>query len=137
MARWGLAATGGIIALIAIFIGGEKPPTGTKPAPGASFVDAAAAPGQHSAMEQPQIKGGETYAEYETRRDSLEGSAGSYEGYGCTQDCSGHDAGYRWAEDNDLTDPDDCGGKSWSFEEGCRSFAEERQDAEAEDDSEQ
>ena len=65
MARWGLAATGGIIALIAIFIGGEKPPTGTKPAPGASFVDAAAAPGQHSAMEQPQIKGGETYAEYE------------------------------------------------------------------------
>lgn len=44
----------------------------------------------------------------------------------CTQDCSGHDAGWNWAEDNDITDPDDCGGNSWSFEDGCRAYAEGR-----------
>ena len=139
MARWGLAATGSIIVLIAVLSGGEKKPIQNKPAPAAtSFVDAPAASAQLGALaEQLQVKGGESYAEYDSRRDSLGGSVGSYRGYGCTQDCSGHDAGYQWAEDHDVTDPDDCGGKSWSFEEGCRSFAEERQEAEADDDSEQ
>lgn len=36
-------------------------------------------------------------------------------GYPCTQDCSGHEAGYEWAEENDITYPDDCGGSSQSF----------------------
>ena len=47
-------------------------------------------------------------------------------GYPCTQDCSGHDAGYQWAEDNGITDPDDCGGNSQSFIEGCQAYAEEQ-----------
>lgn len=47
--------------------------------------------------------------------------------YGCTQDCSGHDTGYAWAEQNDLVDPDDCGGNSQSFIEGCQDYAEARQ----------
>src|SRR5690348_16577138 len=72
------------------------------------------------------VKGGETYPEYDDRRDALDGAAGEYAGNGCTQDCSGHDAGYQWAQDHDVTDPDDCGGKSWSFEEGCRAYAEGR-----------
>jgi hypothetical protein len=46
----------------------------------------------------------------------------------CTYDCSGHDAGYEWAEDNEIEDPDDCGGNSQSFIEGCESYAEERQE---------
>ena len=45
--------------------------------------------------------------------------------YPCTQDCSGHQAGYRWAEENGITDPDECGGNSQSFIEGCQSYAEE------------
>lgn len=50
---------------------------------------------------------------------------GGYQGsYGCTGDCSGHDAGYRWAEQNDIDDPDDCDGNSQSFIEGCREYAE-------------
>ncbi|WP_235582254.1 hypothetical protein [Rhizobacter sp. Root1221] len=53
-------------------------------------------------------------------------------GYACTVDCSGHEVGYEWAEENDIDDPDDCGGKSESFIEGCRSYAEE-QGADAED----
>jgi len=69
--------------------------------------------------------GGETYDEYDERRDELEGEAGSYAGYDCTQDCSGHEAGYQWAAENGITDPDSCGGRSWSFIEGCRAYAEE------------
>lgn len=72
-------------------------------------------------------KGGETYPEYDERRDALDGSRGSHRGYGCTVDCGGHEAGYDWAEREGVTDADDCAGKSWSFEEGCRSYAEERQ----------
>ena len=71
-------------------------------------------------------RGGETYSEYDERRDSYEGEYGSFEGDGCTEDCSGHEAGYEWAEDKGIEDPDDCGGTSWSFEEGCRAYAEEQ-----------
>jgi hypothetical protein len=70
-------------------------------------------------------RGGETFSEYDERRDSYEGANGTYQGDGCTEDCSGHDAGYEWAEDNGIDDPDNCGGNSWSFEEGCRAYAEE------------
>lgn len=45
----------------------------------------------------------------------------------CTDDCSGHEAGYQWAEEHDIDDPDECDGNSDSFIEGCRSYAEERQ----------
>ena len=72
-------------------------------------------------------KGGETYEEYNERRESYGGGFGSYEGDGCTVDCSGHEAGHAWAEENGIDDPDDCGGNSWSFEEGCRSYAEDNQ----------
>lgn len=70
-------------------------------------------------------KGGETYSEFTERRESYGGSRGSFAGYDCTEDCSGHEAGYQWAEENGIEDPDECGGKSWSFEEGCRAYAEE------------
>lgn len=49
----------------------------------------------------------------------------SFGKYTCTYDCSGHEAGYEWAEENDIDDPDDCGGNSQSFIEGCREYAEE------------
>jgi hypothetical protein len=44
--------------------------------------------------------------------------------YGCTQDCSGHEAGWAWAADNGVTDSSECGGRSQSFSEGCIAFAE-------------
>lgn len=73
-----------------------------------------------------QEYGGETYSEYDERRDSLNGVAGAYEGDDCTEDCSGHEAGYEWAAENEIDDPDDCGGRSWSFIEGCQAYAEEQ-----------
>lgn len=48
--------------------------------------------------------------------------------YICTQDCSGHEAGFEWAQENDITDESDCGGNSMSFIEGCEAFALERQE---------
>lgn len=76
--------------------------------------------------EAGEERGGETYSEFDDRRDSYGGARGTYAGDGCTVDCSGHDAGYRWAEERGISDPDSCGGKSWSFEEGCRAYAEGR-----------
>jgi len=48
--------------------------------------------------------------------------------YVCTQDCSGHEAGFAWAQENDITDESDCGGNSMSFIEGCETFAQDRQE---------
>lgn len=52
----------------------------------------------------------------------------TFAGYPCTNDCSGHEAGYEWAEENNISDPDDCDGNSESFIEGCRAYAEEQQE---------
>lgn len=74
-----------------------------------------------------EVISGESYSDYDQRRDNYGGSMGSYGGYGCTQDCSGHEAGYNWAMEKGITDPENCGGNSWSFIEGCRAYAEENQ----------
>ena len=49
----------------------------------------------------------------------------TFMGYECTEDCSGHEAGYEWAENNDISDVDDCGGNSNSFIEGCQAYVED------------
>ena len=49
----------------------------------------------------------------------------TFSGYECTSDCSGHEAGYEWAEDKGITDIDDCGGNSNSFIEGCEAYVDE------------
>jgi hypothetical protein len=54
-------------------------------------------------------------------------------GMPCTVDCSGHAAGYQWAETQGITDHDDCGGNSESFIEGCRTRAEEAAEQEHEE----
>ncbi|MCL6684467.1 hypothetical protein [Sphingomonas alba] len=61
-------------------------------------------------------------------RASDDVSSESYEDVGdtslCTDDCSGHDAGFEWAKENGVTDPADCGGESQSFQEGCEAYGE-------------
>lgn len=54
--------------------------------------------------------------------------AQDFNGYPCTEDCSGHQAGYDWAQDNGIADPYECSGNSQSFIEGCQSYAEENAD---------
>jgi hypothetical protein len=55
----------------------------------------------------------------------------TFHGYGCSVDCSGHEAGYNWAEEHDITDRDDCPidpDNSPSFTEGCYAYADEQSD---------
>jgi hypothetical protein len=52
----------------------------------------------------------------------------TFHGYDCTVDCSGHEAGYQWAEQHGISDPDDCSGDSQSFVEGCRAYAKEQRE---------
>ena len=44
--------------------------------------------------------------------------------YHCTKDCSGHEAGYRWAQRKSLASRQQCGGKSQSFIEGCFAYVD-------------
>jgi hypothetical protein len=46
--------------------------------------------------------------------------------YPCGDDCSEHVAGYDWARDSGISDPDNCEGRSAPFIEGCRVFVEEK-----------
>lgn len=54
-------------------------------------------------------------------------SVQTYNGYECTVDCGGHEAGYEWASENDITqsDVDNYDGSSDSFQEGMQSYVDE------------
>jgi hypothetical protein len=58
-----------------------------------------------------------------------------FAGYDCTADCSGHEAGYKWAEEHDISDGDDCDeagehSNSPSFAEGCHAYVDGEPDPE-------
>lgn len=48
--------------------------------------------------------------------------------YTCTEDCSGHQAGYDWGESYQICDTSYSNGKSESFNEGVRQWAEDNCD---------
>ena len=52
-------------------------------------------------------------------------SSQSFQGYDCLDDCSGHEAGYEWAGENDITDTSECDSNSNSFTEGCNAYLDE------------
>jgi len=80
-----------------------------------------------SSFEECQDQFGTSYEENECNRYVKENYSGynTYNGYDCTEDCSGHEAGYNWAEENDISDEYDCDGNSNSFNEGCISYVKE------------
>ena len=49
----------------------------------------------------------------------------TFGGNECTEDCSGHKAGYEWAEENNISDPAGCSANSQSFNEGCETYIED------------
>ncbi len=64
----------------------------------------------------------------------------TFDSYDCTEDCSGHEAGYAWAEKHDITDGDDCDtagehSNSPSFAEGCHAYVDGDSDSEESGDS--
>jgi hypothetical protein len=63
----------------------------------------------------------------------------SFAGDPCTSDCSGHEAGYNWAEEKGIDDEDDCDAagdtsNSPSFAEGCRTYVRENASSDDTDD---
>src|ERR1700675_141468 len=55
--------------------------------------------------------------------------------FDCTEDCSGHAAGYRWAEKHSIDDESDCPrGNSESFHEGCIAYSRDPSRGADEDD---
>jgi hypothetical protein len=58
-------------------------------------------------------------------------TARSFGGYECTADCSGHKAGYEWAEAKDISDEENCEAilrrspNRNSFYEGCLAYVED------------
>ena len=57
--------------------------------------------------------------------------ARTFGGYDCTDDCSGHKAGYEWAEAKGITDEAQCEGilvtapNRTSFYEGCMTYVQD------------
>ena len=49
----------------------------------------------------------------------------TFGGFDCTEDCSGHKAGYDWAEEKNIAEESDCGGNSQSFIEGCQAYVQD------------
>ena len=86
--------------------------------------------GRHSSTELPDSQSAP--AQITGQNDS--GSGLTFHGYDCTEDCSGHEAGYQWAEEHEINDPDDCSGNSQSFIEGCQAYAEEQGESPDDDD---
>ncbi len=58
--------------------------------------------------------------------DEASGSL-DFHGYDCTEDCSGHEAGYEWAEEHGITqdDVDNYSGNSNSFMEGMQAYVDD------------
>jgi lipocalin len=66
-------------------------------------------------------------------------SAQAFAGNDCTSDCSGHEAGYNWAEENGIQDEDDCDAteehsNSPSFAEGCKAYVNDNSSPDDDDD---
>ena len=63
----------------------------------------------------------------------------TFAGSPCTSDCSGHEAGYNWADEHGIDDESDCDtagdtSNSPSFAEGCRAYVQENGSADDTDD---
>jgi hypothetical protein len=80
--------------------------------------------------QQAETQQGEKSAtESITDPESADDNPRQFAGYDCTGVCSGHEAGYRWAEEHDITDGDDCDtagehSNSPSFAEGCQAYVD-------------
>ena len=79
----------------------------------------------HTGVDIGGIKGGETYAAFDGRRDS--GFSDGFSGFGCPGSCDTHKAGYAWAMKQGVGDLRQCRGSSWAFLEGCVAYVYERE----------
>jgi len=60
----------------------------------------------------------------------------SFGDFDCTDDCSGHAAGYKWADQHSVDGEEDCpSGNSQSFHEGCVAYTRDPGHGAEEDDN--
>src|SRR5438128_1379906 len=62
-----------------------------------------------------KAKDQEEVADQNDNEEDSDAETKYFHGYRCIDDCSGHEAGYKWAEEHDIDDVDQCGGNSQSF----------------------
>jgi len=121
-AMWRFRSVGGLIASI-LLVGACSPERSAD-----HYEDAGGRAAQtvDENNQRSRAEVGDVDALNERAADDLEGSTYSDLGepYGCKQDCSGHEAGVAWAQEQLITNPDECGGKSQSFVQGCQAYAE-------------
>lgn len=56
------------------------------------------------------------------QKNYTKGQFNKFHNYVCSDDCSGHIAGYNWAAENYIDDENDCKETSQSFMEGCLAY---------------
>jgi hypothetical protein len=87
--------------------------------------------GESESQPRPEATGSrnDQSADEQLAQDSTsqEVPARQFGGHTCTGDCSGHEAGYNWAEEHAIDDEDDCEkagdtSNSPSFAEGCKAY---------------
>ncbi len=126
-ARIAASSAGAILALLCLSCSPEPTKQSSMPSPAAATpVLDAVAPEPDAPPTEPS-QGADDTAPSPSTDNSTAPNDGThtFHGYACTDDCSGHQAGYDWAEEHGVTDPDSCGGNSQSFIEGCKAFAGE------------
>lgn len=119
---WGVAAVLVVIGVIGLMMNSGSTATSDYEVVGAeSAADATAEAYSNDAVAAPEPPL-PTYSPEPVYVGPYEDAHGAED---CTMDCSGHEAGYAWAEENGIDDVDDCGGNSQSFLEGCEAYVED------------
>lgn len=76
-------------------------------------------------LEDPDDLDGDGVPDDEAEEMEPEPEDQTFGGYDCLDDCSGHSAGFLWAQEHTLRSALDCEGNSASFVEGCRAYFED------------
>jgi ABC-type transporter Mla subunit MlaD len=80
--------------------------------------------GARATLDTVEKARGQSTAPAARGKNTARATTAQFDGYPCqTADCSGHRAGYSWARQKRLKDPDDCDNKAEAFIEGCRAYA--------------
>ena len=82
----------------------------------------------HSDVDIEGVKGGLTYAQFNSRR--IANAVDGFSGFGCLDSCAGHEDGFRWAAKHGVSKASECIGRSWSEIEGCAAFVSLKNDPE-------
>lgn len=80
----------------------------------------------HSGADISGVKGGLTYARFNSRR--IVNAVDAFAGFSCLESCAGHEAGFRWAAKRGVSQASECIGRSWSEIEGCAAFVSLKND---------